>query len=168
MTTLSIADRARRWSFLQDVSLWLEPMSSRRRREIVGELRTNLADAAADVGMQQAIADLGKPRDLARDFVQAEPRRRPNWTVGVLAVGAVLMVAIIAGFAYLAGMADALLDSGGGTAEGSFLGLHVVTEATDAALGWELTGWSWPITIASLLALLVGAQVWRYLPSFHR
>lgn len=165
MSTLSVSDRFRRWSYLQDVSLWLEPMSGRRRREVVRELRTNLEDAATDVGMPQAIADLGKPRDLAREYVQAEPHRRPNWSLGVLALGAVLLVAILTGYGYLFGMTDALLDVGGGTAEGSFLGLHVTTVATDAALSWELSGWSWPITIVGLLALLLGAQVWRYLPA---
>lgn len=168
MSTLTLGDRFRRWSYLQDVGLWLEPMSSRRRREIVRELRGNLADAAADVGMSQAIADLGKPRELARDFVQAEPRRRPNWSLGVLALGVVALVAMLAGFSYLAGMADGLLDTGGGTAEGSFLGLHVTTVATASELSWQLTGWSWPITIAGLIALLLGAQVWRALPASRR
>jgi hypothetical protein len=161
---LSMTDRVRRWSYLQDVELWLEPMANRRRREIVRELRSNLADAAADVGMTQAISDLGRPRDLAREYVQAEPRRRPNWSLGVLALGAVLLISVLALLSYLAGMADALIASGGGTAEGSFLGLEVVTEASQTALAWELTGWSWPLAIAALLALLLGAQVWRYLP----
>ena len=75
---LSMADRVRRWSYLQDLELWLEPMANRRRREIVRELRSSTADAAADVGMAQAISDLGRPRDLAREYVNAEPRRRPT------------------------------------------------------------------------------------------
>lgn len=168
MSTLSLGDRLKRWSYLQDVSLWLEPMSGRRRREVVRELRGNLEDAATDVGMPQAIADLGKPRDLAREYVQAEPRKRPNWSLGVVALGAVLLVSILAGFSYLFGMSDALLDTGGGSASGSFLGLDVATVATDDELSWALTGWSWPITVAALLALLVGAQVWRALPRSDR
>jgi hypothetical protein len=165
MSAMSLPDRLRRWSYLQDVELWLDPMPARRRREVLRELRTNLADAAADVGMRAAIDDLGKPRDLAREYVKAEPRRRPSWSLGVLGAGAVALVAVLALMGYLAGMADALLDTGGGTATGGFLGLRVVTEATDGSLGWQISGWSWPIAVTAVLALLLCAQVWRYLPA---
>lgn len=159
--TLSLTDRFRRWSYLQDVELWLDPMPGRRRREVVRELRTNLADAAADVGMAQAIEDLGKPRDLAREFVKAEPRRRPSWSLGVLGVGAVLLVAMLAGMGYLSGMTDGVLGVGGGIAEGNFLGIHVLTTATDTGLAWELSGWSWPITILAAIAFLAASSSWR-------
>jgi len=158
---LSLTDRLRRWSYLQDLELWLDPMTRRRRREVLNELRVNLADAAADVGMAQAIDDLGRPRVLARELVEAEPRRRPSWSLGVLGAGGLLLVAMLAGMGYLAGMTDALLGTGGGTAEGSFLGVRVLTTATESELSWELAGWSWPIFVASVLALLVCARAWR-------
>src|SRR5690606_16380804 len=124
----------------QDVELWLDPMPGRRRREVLRELRTNLADAAQDVGMARAIEDLGKPRALARSYLDTEPRRRPSWSLGVLGAGAVLAVALLALMAYAAGMADTLLATGGGTATGGFLGLRVVTEASENGLGWEGSG----------------------------
>lgn len=163
MSTLSLSDRLRRWSYLQDVELWLDPMPGRRRREVLQELRTNLVDAAADVGMAQAIEDLGRPRDLARDYVRSEPRRRPSWSMGVLGAGAVLLLAVLTGLSYMFGMADALLGSGGGTAEGGFFGIAITTTATDDGLAWVWTGWSWPITIVALLAFLGASSSWRLL-----
>jgi hypothetical protein len=165
MSTLSLTDRLRRWSYLQDVELWLDPMSGRRRREVLRELRTNLADAAADVGMTQAIEDLGKPRDLARELVDAEPRRRPSWSLGVLGAGAVLLIAMLAGMSYLFGLTDGALGAGGGTVEGGFLGVQIVTVATDAELSWTLSGWSWPVTIAALIGFLIASAAWRALPT---
>ncbi|WP_156252205.1 HAAS signaling domain-containing protein [Pseudactinotalea terrae] len=164
MSTLSLTDRLRRWSYLQDVELWLDPMSRRRRREVLHELRTNLADAAADVGMPRAIEDLGKPRALARELVEAEPRRRPSWSFGVLGAGAVLLIAMLAGMGYLFGLTDGVLGAGGGTVEGNFLGVHIVAVATDAELSWSLSGWSWPVTIAALIGFLVASAAWRALP----
>lgn len=165
MSTLSLADRLRRWSYLQDVELWLDPMPGRRRREVLRDLRSNLADAAADVGMRQAIDDLGKPRALARSYLSTEPRRRPSWSLGVITAGLVLLVTMLVFFGYLAGMTDALLDGGGGTATGSFFGIAVAVEASDTVLAGSFQGWSWPITVVAVLALLLGAQVWRYLPA---
>lgn len=161
MSALTLADRWRRWSYLQDVELWLDPMPGKRRREVLRELRTNLADAASDVGMRQAIEDLGRPRDLAREFVQAEPRHRPAWSLGVLGAGAVLLVALLAGLSYAFGMSDALLDAGGGSAEGSFLGIAVSTVATEDELSWTWSGWSWPITIVAVIAFLIASSSWR-------
>lgn len=162
-TTLTLTDRLRRWSYLQDVELWLDPMPGRRRREVIRDLRANLADAASDVGMRRAIDDLGRPRALARAYVDGEPRRRPIWTVGVLAAGGVLLLAELVLLGYLGGMTDALLSSGGGTGSGSFFGVRVTTVGTADEMSWSFVGWSWPITIAALLAFLLGSRGWRLL-----
>src|SRR5690606_23244280 len=126
-----------------------------------GELRTDLADAAQYVGRARAIEDLGKPRALARSYLDTEPRRRPSWSLGVLGAGAVLAVALLALMAYAAGMADTLLATGGGTATGGFLGLRVVTEASENGLGWEVSGWSWALSIATVLGFLLASASWR-------
>ena len=160
---LSLPDRLRRWSYLQDVELWLDPMPGKRRREVIRDLRTNLADAAADVGMAQAIDDLGKPRALARSFLQTEPRRRPSWSLGVIGAATVWLVAMLCLGGYLAGMTDALLDGGGGTATGSFLGIRTVVEATDSVMSGQITGWSWPLAILMVIAFLVTSASWRLL-----
>jgi hypothetical protein len=167
--TLTITDRLRRWSYLQDVELWLDPMPGRRRREVLRELRADLGEAAADVGMARAIDDLGGARTLARAYVDAEPVRRPSWVRGVLGVGAVLLVAEVGLIAYMFGMSDALLGSGGGSTEGDYLGVRVLTTATEAEMSWEMSGWSWPIMIAAALAFAVCSASWRLLtrPATH-
>ena len=66
-TTLSLADRWRRSWYLQRVELWLDPMPRRRRRAVLGELRANLDEAAADVGLPRAVADLGVAHPVVID-----------------------------------------------------------------------------------------------------
>lgn len=164
MSTLSLIDRMRRWSYLQDVELWLDPMPRRRRREVLRELRDNLAAAAADSTMAEAIEELGRPRDLARAYVQADPRRRPTWTIGVLAGGGVLAICLLIIMTYMFATTDTLLATGGGTVDSRVLGISITTTATDDEISWmwRSTTWSWPTIAATGVAVLLGARVWRY------
>ena len=62
------------------------------------ELRTELTATASEVGMRQAVADLGHPRVLADAYLSELGRPVPRWTTGAvwgaLAVGAVAYLAI--------------------------------------------------------------------------
>ena len=90
---LSLADRWRRYWYLQGVELRLDAMPGRRRRAVLAELKANLEIAAAETGMTAALADLGRPVDLARQYLDQEPALRPHWNAGALAAGAVLAAA---------------------------------------------------------------------------
>lgn len=158
---LTLLDRFRRWSYLQDVDLWLSALPGSQRRTILRDLRRNLADAARERGMASAIADLGPARRLAQEYLDGEPMNRPIWYQGAIAALAVLILTI-AGFAvYSFGMLDALESSGAGTAQGSFLGVRIDAVAGPEEIGVAFRGFSWPTLIGCVLAWALAARIWR-------
>lgn len=162
---LSLADRWRRFWYLQSVELWLEPMPGRRRRAVLRELRTNLGEAAADVGMARALSDLGRPGVLARTFLDEEPPGRPRWVLGAVAASAVFAVWIYATLFYTLGMLDAL-DATGTTvpARGSFLGTAVTAVSSDQELSAGFDGLPWLPLLLMVLAFLLASRAWKALP----
>ncbi|MFT3876510.1 MAG: hypothetical protein QM708_08830 [Propioniciclava sp.] len=160
-THLTLSDRWRRWSYLQDVDLWLSPLSGRQRRTIKDELKRNLAEAAGENGMAEAIAELGTARSLARAYLDEEPRRGPNWFAG--AIGAVITfgLGLYAVMIYTFGMLDALGASGGGTATVDALGVRIDAINTAHEISANYGGFSWVWLLAVVLVWLVSARAWR-------
>src|SRR5699024_11186186 len=68
-------DRIRLEHAVQRYDFWLDMrgVSMRRRRELRRELRTNLAEATADVGMTRAIFGIGSPKELAHAATENDP-----------------------------------------------------------------------------------------------
>ena len=162
---LTLADRWHRFWYLQNVEVWLEPMSGRRRRAVLRELKANLGEAAADVGMARALADLGRPRALARTFVETEPAGRPRWVHGALAAGVVFGVWLYATLFYTLGMLDALGSTGTAVpARGSFLGTAVTAVSNERELSAAFDGPPWLPLLVMALAFLLASQAWRALP----
>lgn len=158
---LTLPDRWRRWSYLQDVDLWLSVLPGARRRAILRELQAGLADAARERGMRAAIEDLGPARPLARGYLDVEPTDRPIWYQGAIAAMVVGFVWLVATAVYTFGMLDALLDAGADGAASSFLGVSIVAETGPGQLGATFGGFSWPAVVAVALAWLLGARAWR-------
>lgn len=63
-----------------DALQWLG-VAGKRRKALLNELRSNIADAAKDATMPVVLARLGHPRELAHGI--AASRRGPSWTLGV-------------------------------------------------------------------------------------
>lgn len=160
---LTVRDRWRRWSYLQDVDLWLSALPGRRRRAILRDLRTSLTDAAEDSSMDNAIDELGPARRLAREYVDGEPANRPVWYLGVIAGLVVLCLSVLAFATYAAGMIAALGAADTSTASSTFLGVEVTAENSAAAYGASFEGLAWPVLVMTLLAWLIGARAWRLL-----
>jgi hypothetical protein len=82
---MTIVDRVRVENAVQTFDFWLElrGVSWRRRRELRRELRDNLAQAGAEVGVTAALFGIGSPKQLAYDSAPAEPAR-PRWSLGAL------------------------------------------------------------------------------------
>lgn len=160
-TRLTLADRWRRWSYLQDVELWLWDMPGARRRTLLRELRANLADAAADQGMAEAIAELGPARPLARSYLDSEPRSGPRWATGAFAALAALAVGLFGYAIYTIGMLDALGAGGGGRVAVDALGVRVDAVHTADEISAGFTGLSWPWILAIAVSWAVGARLWR-------
>ncbi len=162
-TQLNLADRWRRWSYLQDVDLWLSGLPRHRRRAILTELRANLAEAAAAVGMSEAIAELGTARSLARSYLDEEPRRGPDWMSGATGAVIALGLGMYALMIYVFGMLDALNGVGGGTVTGNALGVRVRATHTTAEISASFSGFSWIWCGAVIVVWLLCARVWRLL-----
>lgn len=160
-----IADQVRRFRYLTMVELLLDQIPGKRRRAILGELRTNIDEAAAHGTMSQALTDLGTPRALARGYLDVEPAGRPNWTAGALAAGVVVAAWLFGTLLYTVGMFDALQSTGGGTADGSVFGVQVHTEASAGGFGAEFDGFSWPVLVAVVLTFAITARAWRVFTS---
>ncbi|MGC0250130.1 hypothetical protein [Pseudactinotalea sp. Z1748] len=162
---LSLTDRWQRFWYLQTVGLWLDPIPRRRRKGVLRELKANLGVAAGRDGMSAAISDHGRPRALARQYLDAEPHGRPTWHHGAAAVSVALVAWFFACATYVFGSLNTLL--GAGLAEPvriSFLGVQITTEAHDAYLGATFTGVSWGSLIAFALIFVLAARLWRLLP----
>lgn len=166
--TLSLTDRWQRFWYLQSVALWLDPIPRKRRKDVLRELKANLEVAAARDGMSAAISDHGKPRALARQYLDAEPHGRPTWHHGAAAVSVALGAWVYACAIYVFGSLNTLLDAGlTEPVQISFLGIQVTTEAHDAYLGATFTGVSWGSLIAFALIFALFSRLWRLLPR-HR
>ncbi|WP_421734687.1 hypothetical protein [Cellulomonas sp.] len=133
-------------------------------KRVVRELRTELTAASAEVGMRQAVADLGHPRVLAESYLSGLGRPVPRWTTGAvwggLAVGAVVYLAM----AYTFGTLDTLEQLGGGTVEREFLGATVVYTHDDGGISTSFTlTWQALVFYAAVFTVpfLLGARVWR-------
>ncbi|SDR69085.1 Uncharacterized membrane protein [Friedmanniella luteola] len=163
--TPSLTDRWRRSWFLERVELWLDPMPRRRRRAVLGELRANLDEATADVGLDAALAGLGAPRQLAGQYLEAEPRPRPRWNQGALAAGLVLGAWLYATLFYTLGMLDALGSTGTTTpARGSFLGTQVEA-VSSGGVAATFSGVPWAPLVVTLLVFLLVGRAWHVLSS---
>lgn len=93
---MQLRDRVRAEGLLQRLSWRLSwgTVPARQQREIVRELRASLDEAAAAGQLDEALARLGPPRQLADDYLDAL-RPRPRWAAGILAAGATLAVLIL-------------------------------------------------------------------------
>lgn len=136
-----------------------------RRRELrarVDELRANLAESAADGGLEAALARLGPPRALAAEV--AGVRMAPSWLRGVLWVaGAVALGLLTLGMSVSAflGAMESLAAPGDTATWSGLLGTFEGTLGADGKAG----SFSVELPFASfgllLLVFLIGARVWR-------
>lgn len=167
---LTLRERWQRYWYLQHVALWLDPMPRKRRKPVLRELKANLGAAAADAGMPAAIGDLGRPRALARQYLQTEPQGRPTWHHGAFAASGALVLWVLMLAVYLFGSLNTLLATGlNEPANISFLGLSITTEAHGTFTGANFTGIPWPGLIALVVIFLLFSRVWRLLrPAQHQ
>ena len=78
-----------------DFWLVMRGVPMRRRRELRRELRANLAEASADVGVTRAIFGIGSPKELAHAATENDPSR-PRWGQGALSAALVFGVVVFA------------------------------------------------------------------------
>jgi len=162
---LSLADRWNRFWYLESVELRLDAMPGRRRRAVLAELRANLDVAATEVGMPAALADLGRPADLVRQYQDAEPQVRPRWNHGALAASLLFGAWLYATLFYTMGMLDALGSAGAPQATGSFLGTRVAAVVRSGEISAEFSGIPWGPLVVAVVVFVLASRVWNLLPS---
>ena len=173
---LSLLDRLRIegvvWSL--DQQLYDLPRNSRisTRREV----RTNLREAAQEVGARQAIRNVGSSRQLAQDYLTARFGEGPrhSWmAAGVFVMTAALLATSFltdVALAYARGISDADPHATGTfTYHGiRYFQTQVTYTFTDGAqthVGGSFTVVTW---VLLLFATVLVGRLWRALPGWRR
>ena len=161
---MTLTDRARRSWYLLRFELAMQDYPSKEYKRIRATLRSDLAAAAADVGLRRALVDLGAPSELAAGYYGELHRRRPRYWDGAVAAGLVGAILLYSFLSYGAGAVDTLLASGGGTVELSYLGAAMTVTGTSEQISIE-SQLSWlgvAVSTGTLaIAFALGARVWR-------
>jgi hypothetical protein len=160
------------WSL--DQRLYDLPRHTRiaRRRE----LRTNLLEAAHDVGTSTALEDVGDSSTLAAEYLDAElgPGPRHSW----MAAAVFLLTTVLVLTSVLFDAADAFGDgilAGNPSAEGTFTwpGIgYLQTDVTYTVSGGEHSFTGGAFTVLTWVLLVIGTiavgRLWRALPAWRR
>jgi hypothetical protein len=170
-TPLTWLDRLRVERAVWTVDVLISALPARRQRAILGELRSNLTAAAAEVGIREALRRLGGLRQLAGGYLDAElgeGRPRPSWLRGLLwalAVEAVLLAATFAGNqAFMDGVRAGDPNATGTYAWHALAPLvpgETVTLHDGAVGSLGLTFWAPGVVLICVAAFALGARVWR-------
>lgn len=147
---------------------WLDVRgaSRRRRRELALELRSNLLEAAGDVGAHRALSGLGSARQMAADAVP-ERQGRPLWSngvqAGVAALAAVLLVELLAALAWLDGVIARRPGPAGLRHTLTLFPGSSVRYQPDAPGFSGMLGLGWSCLLVGLLVFVAAARPWRAL-----
>lgn len=159
-----VRDRLALTAYLWRFGWAMQDYPRREYRQVRTALRAEIRAAAAEVGMRQALADLGHPVVLAEGYVAELGRRLPRWNTGAvaatLAVGALAYMVL----AYAAGTLDTLDALGGGSLTRYPFGSETVFTATAEEISVE-SGVTWPWATLYLgvatTAFVLGSRLWR-------
>ncbi len=166
---MTLIDRWRIEYAIQTYDFWLEARgaSGRERRELRGELRDNLSAAAADVGVTQAVFNIGSPKRLAYEVT--EPHRRPRWSRGLMwatVVEALTLAALLyAAVVFLSGV-EASGVTGHPVTGGAFpwFGVEFVAEVeAGGGISAGVTSVWWWLLGPWIVTFVLVAQPWRAL-----
>jgi hypothetical protein len=162
------ADRLRRDWYISKVDFLAQDVPSGYRKARRRELRSDLAAAAADVGMAQAVHDLGPASVLAHQLKLAEGRKLPHIWTGVIAFTVVSYAWAGMMMATTYALLEAARQLGGDrvvTVHASWLGTKVVVSSGPHLLSGQLDP-SGPTLAVLIVVSLLAARAWRYRPAW--
>ena len=137
------------------------PASERKR--ILRSLREEISADPRPVNV--VLADLGSPRALALRYGEGESPR-PLWQIGILTAATALMAYWVLFGTFTGGMLAAVDSAAPMSANATFLFVPVMafSDSEGIGIGWS-GGWEWLVvpSVVVILALLLGARVWRLL-----
>lgn len=164
---LSLTDRARiGWASARyDVWLDLYSVPRKQRRELRAELAANLHDAADDVGIGRALANIGSLRALAAATTRDGTLRSP-WLAGWLAAWCALATTLVAFLVLTLYYTEGVLDAGASEPIRSslfpFVGSEVTVDPSTTGVEWTFEPGPMPLVVA-VVAWSVVAKPWRSL-----
>lgn len=164
---LSIVDQARiQWAVTR-FDFWLDMSSvpGKQRRALRRELKSNLRDAADDVGVTAAFANVGPLRALAAETT-SDGQLRSRWRAGFSAA-LTSLATLLLGFLFISlYYTEGVLDSGViDPVESSlfpYIGSNVTIDPSGGGLAMSLEPGFLPLAGAALVFMLV-AKPWRAL-----
>jgi hypothetical protein len=165
---LSLTDRLQREWYVTKVDFLAQDVPSGERKARRRELRSDLAAAAADVGMSRAIQDLGPASVLAHELKLAEGRKLPHVWTGVITFG----ILLYAWAGMLAAVTYALMEAAEQLALGRTVTIHATWLGATATIthGQRVLSAQWTFSILLPLVLiavsLAAARAWRYRPAW--
>lgn len=152
-------------------SAWLEWINQslyfrvpwRKRRQIIQELRVNLAIATEEVGPDEALRQFGPAGELVKSYLDNDRGRFDLASAIVSAMSVLLAWLVVGGLVWLVAWQthDALAPSADLTH--SFFGIYSVQISGDSGSTFETSfGMSSPVVVlAVLVAFLVGGRFWH-------
>lgn len=162
----TLRDRARRTWYLTRFAWSMQDYPQRGYRTVRRDLRREIDLAAQDVGMAQALGDLGHPRVLAEGYLAELGHRRPRWASGAVAATFAAAMVLYLGMAYSFGTLDTLDALGGGTVTRFPFGAETVFHVSDDALYVETRpSVAGAVFVAGLatVTFLLASRSWRAL-----
>lgn len=158
----SFRDRVNTSWYLTRLEWHLEGLvAGRERKAIVRELREALAGDPRDTAA--AIADLGAPKTLARQYASESPHR-PLWSVGAVVAALSLLVYWLAFLLFTFGMLAAVDSIAPAEAHATFMFVDVEAFSfpDTVGIGWT-SSWGWLVVPGAIVVLsfLLGSRCWR-------
>lgn len=154
---------------VQEYDFWLELRGARRkhRKSLRQELRANLKDAAADVGVTQALFNIGSAKQLAYAMTP-EATKRPRWSMGLM-WATIAFSATVFGLMYTAATFTAGVDAAGVVGETAhgfvfpWFGVDFMSriEPDRGGLSVGAGNAQWYLLGAPLLTFVLTARPWR-------
>lgn len=162
--TLSFVDKIRRDWYLARLSLHIVGLPQKSEQSTRRQLRIDITDSAQDRGMSQALSELGPPRVLAHEFLEAYGRPVPKVWTGVVVFALMLYGGLFALISVMEGLiSGALAADPNATASlsKSWLGSVVEVDIRNGLLdsmGFSIT----PLALGLLVLVpLLCTQFWR-------
>jgi hypothetical protein len=165
---LTLTDRLRREWYVTKVDFLAQDVPSGHRKERRRELRSDLTSAAADVGMTQAVSDLGPASVMAHQLKLAEGRKLPHWWTGVITWVIILYawIGMIMATAFsLVQAAEQLHGDRTVTVHATWLGTTVTVTHGERVLSAAIGGAGLTLVVIILISL-AAARAWRYRPAW--
>lgn len=164
---MNITEKVRLEAWLTRYDFWLDsrgvPLGV--RSALGREMRANLTEAAADVGLAEALAGVGEPKDLATEAAEtAVDPTRPTWLTGLgWAFTAALGYAVVMLLSFIT-FAQGVQATGSEAGRGWALlvpGMDVMVSNSPSSFGFETEGFPWLLPVVAVLGFLIGSRVWR-------